>query len=54
MTNKEHLICIDVKLSELKKQFSNHLTSHARYTYLIIASTIGIFASLFMLIFKGR
>jgi len=28
MTNREYLICIDVKLEELKEQFTNHLRHH--------------------------
>ena len=41
MTNKEYLICIDTKLTELKEQFSNHIKHH----WLVTIPLIGITAA---------
>lgn len=47
------LICIEVKIEELQKHFDNHLSTHAKYTYLVIASTIGAFVSLILILLRG-
>ncbi len=39
MTNKEMLVCIDVKLSELKVQFENHLLHHFRIALVLLGIT---------------
>lgn len=39
MTNKEYLICIDIKLKELKEQFTNHIRHHWLVTIPLISIT---------------
>lgn len=46
MTNKEHLICIDVKLGELKEQFDNHLYHHLAFTIALLTITGGAVTAL--------
>ncbi|KKL50920.1 hypothetical protein LCGC14_2300670 [marine sediment metagenome] len=41
MTNKELLICIDVKLKELQKQFDNHLKHHFLITLAACGAGVG-------------
>jgi len=36
------LIEISTKLDELKAQFNNHLVHHGKYSYLVIATLIGL------------
>lgn len=59
------LICIDAKLKafkdtseerwdDIKKQFNNHLATHARYTYLAIATTSGMVITLILMLLKLR
>ena len=52
MTNKELLICIDAKLSELKKQFDNHLTHHFRITLVLLSVTGSAIITLLVLLLK--
>ena len=47
------LICIETKLKDLQKHFDNHLSTHAKYTYLVIASTVGAFVSLILILLRG-
>lgn len=55
MNNEENklLIRIDERLQSLQKHFANHLSSHAKYTYLVIASAIGAFISLILILLRG-
>ena len=46
MTNKEYLICIDGKLSELKTQFSNHLKHHFAVSIALLTITGGAIIAL--------
>ena len=46
MTNREYLICIDVKLKELQKQFSNHIKHHWLVTIPLISITGGAIIAL--------
>ena len=58
MTNKELLICIDVKLKALKEQFDNHLAHHGvlsnRFFLVTLASisaTLTVIGTLVVFIF---
>ena len=46
MTNREYLICIDIKLKELKEQFSNHIKHHWMVTIPLIVITGGAITAL--------
>ena len=52
MTDRELLIEIKTKLDELEKQFSNHLSTHAKYTYLAFTSLIGVLITLLFVLTK--
>ncbi len=41
MTDHDLLVCIDVKLKELKEQFSNHLKHHWAMTLALVMITFG-------------
>lgn len=45
-TDHDLLIQMDVKLDELKLQFTNHLKHHATYTYLAFATMLGLIGTL--------
>jgi len=49
-TNKEILICLEIKLIELKKQFENHLAHHRRILYALIGVAGTAFISFAVLI----
>ncbi len=45
-TNREMLFCMDVKLTELGKQFSNHIKHHWMVTIPMMTITGGAIAAL--------
>lgn len=49
----ELLIRLDERMETLASHFKNHLSGHAKYTYLVIASTVGAFVSLILILLKG-
>lgn len=49
-TNKELLICIDVKLKLLKEQFDNHLKHHFLVTLASISATLTVVGALIVFI----
>jgi len=46
----EILIKMDVTLEELKKDFENHLKTHAKYTYLALTTALGMIISLILVL----
>lgn len=52
MTNRELLIEIKTKLDELEKQFSNHLATHQKYTFLAFSTLIGMIVTLSLVLIK--
>lgn len=46
MTDHDLLICIDIKLKELKQQFANHIKHHWMVTIPMIGITFGSIVSL--------
>lgn len=55
MDKSDHdlLICIDVKLKELKTGFENHLQHHFRYTIMAWTATIGLVVALILALARG-
>ena len=49
----ELLIRMDVKLDELKLDFDNHLKTHAKYTYLALATALGMIVSMILFFIKS-
>jgi len=47
------LICIEVKLKDLKTNFDNHLQHHFRYTIMAWTATIGLVVALILALVKG-
>ena len=46
------LICLEVKLKELKKDFENHLEHHFRYNVLAWTITLGALITAFFALIK--
>ena len=51
-SDHDRLICIDVKVSELKNQFTNHLQDHKKYMYFAWMTSVGLIVTLITLIIK--
>jgi len=47
------LICIDVKLGELKKQFDNHLRHHWAITVCALGAAISALISVMIILLQG-
>jgi hypothetical protein len=48
------LICIDVKLRELKTQFDNHLKHHAAITICALAAALSALATVLIFLTCGK
>ena len=53
MTDHDLLVCIDVKLKELKKQFDNHLKHHWMVTIPLITIIGGLITALILALYKS-
>lgn len=51
-TDHDLLICIDVKLKELREDFKNHLSHHFRYNVMAWSVALGAIVSLVLVIVK--
>lgn len=49
-TDHDKLICIDAKLSQLVKNFENHLTHHFKYSFYAWTVAIGLIITLIVLL----
>jgi len=52
VSDHDRLICIDVKVTELKKQFSNHLSHHFRYSIMAWGVALSAIVGLIVIVIK--
>ena len=52
MNDHDLLVCIDVKLKELKIQFTNHLRHHFAVNIVLLTSTLSLAAAVLVLVIK--
>jgi len=53
MSDHDLLTEINIKLEELKEQFSNHLQDHKKYMVMAWSTCIGLVITLIILLIKG-